>query len=225
MTLNISKNTIHVFILYTVLICSIIFGVRQCSNMMTLKDHSKHNIEALSDSVSYYKTKHGNVVSEKKILLGDINLLKQTNDSLYQVIKDMKLKQPDNIVYIETQVVNEKRDTVWLVSDDNVIYKDFDFSNEHRQLAGQVFKQDSLLGLNIHKDIVSANFTVAIENGKAYISSNNPYLFVNDIYGIQLPKTKPKRWGIGPYIGVGITTDGKVRPNLGLGVQYNIIQF
>lgn len=218
------KTNLHILITYLLLITSIVICFRQCSNIITLKDNTRHNIEALTDTVSYYKTNNDIIVAEKTILIGDIKLLKATNDSLYKVIHDMKLKQPDNIVYIETEVVNEKYDTIWIAKGD-YISKQFDFSNEHRQLSGEVYKQDSLLGLTIERDIVNADFTVAIENGRAYVTSNNPYLIVNDIYGIQLPKTKQKRWGVGPYIGVGITTDGRVRPALGIGVQYSIFQF
>lgn len=218
------KNHLHVIILYIILALLVMTGIRQCSSIINLQDVSKHNIEALSDSVSYYRSKSDNIVAEKTILIGDMKMLKLANDSLYQVIRDMKLKQPDNVVYIETEIVHEKCDTVWVVNDNN-FNKEFDFSDKYRILSGNIYKQDSLVGINIDKDIVYANYAVAIENGRAYITSNNPYIKVTDIQGIQLPKTKQKHWGIGPYVGVGITTEGQVRPVLGVGLTYSIISF
>ena len=219
------RKHLHVIILYIILGLLVIAGVRQCSSIIKLQNTTKHNIEALCDTVSYYRTKTDDMVAEKSILIGDMNLLKQTNDSLYQVIRNMKLKHPDNVVYVETEIVHEKCDTIWVTDDNNFFHKEFDFSNEYRVLSGNVYKQDSLVGINIDKDIVYANYVVAIENGCAYISSNNPYIKIKDIQGIQLPKVKQKHWGIGPYVGVGITIEGQVKPVLGIGLTYSVISF
>lgn len=218
------KSLIKNILPYIVICILCIIITRQCLSKSELKDQMQHNIEALSDSIHHYKTNAGNIAAEKKILIGGIDLLKQTNDSLYQRVKDLNVKNPEQVVYITNDVVHESHDTIWTINNTS-LSKDFDFSNKYRELAGNVSLKDTTLGLYINKDIVHLDYTMAIKDGKVYVSSTNPYIKFNNIEGITIPKTKQKHWHIGPSIGIGINTDKKVMPYIGINAMYSLFSW
>lgn len=200
-----------------------ILMISQCQKRADIEDINNHNIKALTDSVHYFKSKLGDEVATKAILIGDIKTLRLANDSLAKRVEAL-VNKPENVVYIENEIIREKRDTTWLVNTPDM-FKEFDFSDKWRQLAGNVALKDSALKLTIDKDIVNADLTIAIKDGRAYVSSSNPYLHVNDIQGYTLPKER-KRWvHVGPSIGVGIATDGKIRPYAGLSATLSLFSW
>lgn len=178
----------------------------------------QNNVDALTDTISVYKAKNGNLVAEKTILEGSISDLKKLNEDLYDEIKNLKLKKPDNIVYVETQVVNEVHDTTWMVKPLELYFKqDFDFSNQFRTLNGFIEYQNQNLKLSILNDIVNVNYTLAVKDNKVYVTSNNPYVRYNEIQGFTLQQKKPK-WGIavGPSINGGWDPINK-KPTISIG--------
>lgn len=200
-----------------------ILMINQCQKKNDIKEINDHNIAALNDSVHYFKTKYGDEVASKMILYGDIETLRLANDSLAQRIQAM-VNKPEHVVYIENEIIREKHDTAWKITAPDMI-KQFDFSDKWRQLAGNVALKDSSLKLTIDKDIVNADMAIAIKDGKAYVTSSNPYLHVNNIQGVTLPKEKKKWFSVGPSIGVGIGTDGKIRPYAGINATLSIIRW
>ena len=206
-------------------------AIRSCQDY---KDRNNNNVVALTDSIKYYKTKYGEVYVSKTLLEGDLNTLKIVNDSLYNTIKDMKLNKPTTIVYIDNTIDNGAKDTSWTIPQipsqiDSVFYpmitKKFDFNNKYRELEGKVTIKDSTMNLNIEKDKVFLDYTLAVENNKVYVKSNNPYVQYNKIQGIELPKPK-KRWTtvvIGPSISYGYDFNGKCfGPSINLSLTYGL---
>jgi len=206
-------------------------AIRSCQDY---KDRNNNNVVALTDSIKYYKTKYGEVYVSKTLLEGDLNTLKIVNDSLYNTIKDMKLNKPTTIVYIDNTIDNGAKDTSWTIPQipsqiDSVFYpmitKKFDFNNKYRELEGKVTIKDSIMNLNIEKDKVFLDYTLAVENNKVYVKSNNPYVQYNKIQGIELPKPK-KRWTtvvIGPSISYGYDFNGKCfGPSINLSLTYGL---
>ena len=196
---------------------------RSCSDAREQRDINEHNVIALTDSVHYYKDKFGQEVAAKTILIGDMETLRLANDSLADKIQAMLGKEkPQQVIYINNDIIHEKHDTCWVWPE---LVNNFDFSDKWRELSGNVSLQDSILGLHIQKDIVHAGLAIAIKDGKAYVSSDNPYLHVSDIQGVTIPTPKQKRWHIGPSIGVGIGEDLKIHPNVSVGVTYSIFSW
>ena len=206
-------------ILYNILIWCIIMIlcvmlIRNCQKRNDIEDINNHNIEALTDSIHYYKDAYGRECASKTILYGDINLLKKANDSLAKYVETL-IKKPDHVVYIKNDIVREKKDTCWQKTPVDTV-KHFDFSDKWRILEGNVSINKNDISLSIDKDIVYADFVIAVKDGRAYVSSSNPYVHTNDIEGYVLPKERKKWFHAGPCIGVGIGTDGKVRPYAGV---------
>lgn len=231
--LNIDRKTLIFSFIIIILILINILAVSHCSNISATSDN---NIIALTDSIKYFKGKNGALVAQKTMLNGDMSLLKHVNDSLYNIIKNIGVKSPDNVVYSKITITDIKHDTVWTQIHDTVsdksksiynINKKFKFSDSYHTLAGNTwFNTDGVadsLGLSIDTNTVVADFTIVQKDNKVYITSNNPYIKYNNIIGIN--NTKKKRFGIGPVIGVGINQKVKVNPYIGFGIMYNIFLF
>lgn len=230
MIVTITKETVRFIISVA---CAVIFAlttiwaVRTCSSY---KDINEQNLIALTDTIQYYKTKNNELYVSKTLLNGDLNTLKIVNDSLYGVVKSMKLKNTETVIYVDNIIDNGKHDTAWVISHDTLfqsksISRNFAFNNEFRTLEGSVFASDSTLGLNIDKDKVFFDYTLAVEDNKVYLKSNNPYIQYNQIQGITLPKQK-KSWTslvVGPSVGYGYDFNAKKFGfNVGLNATWGI---
>ena len=226
-------DRILVFIVFLFMLSLLITAVRSCQDY---KDRNNNNVVALTDSIKYYKTKYGEVYVSKTLLEGDLSTLKIVNDSLYNTIKDMKLNKPTTVVYIDNTIDNGEKDTSWVIppipsGGDSIIMvypmitKNFEFNNKYRELEGDVTIKDSTMNLNITKDKVFVDYTLAVEDNKVYVKSNNPYVQYNKIQGIQLPQPK-KRWTtlvIGPSIGYGYDLkNGNFGPSISLSLTYGL---
>lgn len=191
--LNVIKNIWNKYksqiILVLCLLVCIFFLIRSCENNLANKRIYNNNVKALTEQIQTWETKAGDLVAEKTVLEGDIKLLKQTNEELYEQVKKLKAR-PKEVVYIKTEIINEVHDTTFIV-DSNYIKKYFDFSDQWRTLTGFVEYNKPNLNLTFTKDITKADFTVAIRDSKVYITSNNPHIVYNDIQGVVLPKKEP----------------------------------
>ena len=183
-----NKYKSQIILILCLLVC-IFFLIRSCENNLADKRIYDNNVKALTEQIQTWETKTGDLVAEKTILEGDVKLLKQTNEELYEQVKKLKAK-PKEVVYIKTEIINELHDTTFIV-DSNYIKKYFDFSDQWRTLTGFVEYNNPNLNLTFTKDITKADFTVAIKDSKVYITSNNPHIVYNDIQGVVLPKKEP----------------------------------
>ena len=183
-----NKYKSQIILILCLLVC-IFFLIRSCENNLADKRIYDNNVKALTEQIQTWETKTGDLVAEKTVLEGDVKLLKQTNEELYEQVKKLKAK-PKEVVYIKTEIINEVHDTTFIV-DSNYIKKYFDFSDQWRTLTGFVEYNNPNLNLTFTKDITKADFTVAIRDSKVYITSNNPHIVYNDIQGMVLPKKEP----------------------------------
>ena len=230
--LKIIKSKLIIYIIALLLFVLMCLSMHKCISNKHLYDN---NIIALTDTIKYYKGKNKELVASKTMIETSFNNIKYINDSLYNVLKSIGVKNPDNVVYIETIIRDEKHDTIWktpiISSNDNNKYikKDFDFSNQYRTLKGYVYlNKPDTLGLSIEQNNAIADFTITQKDNNVYITSNNPYIKYNNIIGIENQSQnniKTKRFGIGPYIGIGINKDAKIEPTIGIGLTWSLFRF
>lgn len=221
-------KSIKIHLIYTAIIILLLFllgvSVKSCQEN---KQSCNNNITALTDSISYYKSKNGELVASKTLLEGEFSLLEKTNSKLADELKSMKVTDPEQVVKIVTEYVQLPSDTVWVVDSTDInITKQFDFTDKYRSLAGNIYLKDDILGLNINKDEVYANYTLAIKDNKAYVTSDNPYIKISDIQGITLPTPKTKHFYLGPSINFGYDPIQK-KPtfNIGVSVGYGLFSW
>lgn len=221
-------KSVKTHLIYVAIIIVLLFvlsiSIRSCQENTQLYDN---NVTALIDSVSYYKAKNGELVASKSLLEGDMSLLKKTNSELANELNSMKVKNPEQVVKIVTEYIKTPSDTVWAIDSTNVnITKQFDFTDDYRSLAGDVYLKNNMLGLNINKDEVYANYTLAIKDNKAYITTNNPYIKISDIQGITIPTPKTKHFYLGPSINFGYDPiQNKPTFNVGISIGYGLFSW
>lgn len=204
----------------------ITLSINKCTYYKNVNDK---NIIALTDSVNYYKGKYGNEVAKKTMIETDCKNLQIINDSLYRMIQSMQVKKPDIVIGGSTLIDNGKHDTVYIPTVTEItsknIYRKFDFSNQYRELTGNVSYTNDTLGLYIEKDIMQFKYALAIKDNVVYMTSDNPYVKFNSITGLTIPKQKKeKKFGIGPSVFGGYSNKGFVY-GIGIGLQYNFINF
>lgn len=202
-------------------------SIKQCTYW---ENSNNRNIVALTDSINYWKTKNGNTVAEKTLLEGSLSDLKLVNDSLYKMIKDMNVKNPSAVIGGTTVITNREVDTMWvnLPSISTPIYKEFDFTDKYRSLSGTVYHVSDTLGLKVSKDQVQFDYALAIQDGKVYMTSDNPYVKFTSITGLEIPsqQQKKKRFGIGPVIYGGYDFNTKTLGyGVGIGLTYSLFQW
>ena len=204
----------------------ITLSINKCTYYKNINDK---NIIALTDSVKYYKGKYGNEVAKKTMIETDCKNLQIINDSLYRMIQSMQVKKPDIVIGGSTSIDNGKHDTVYIPTVTEIasknIYRNFDFSNQYRELTGNVSYTNDTLGLYIEKDIMQFKYALAVKDNVVYMTSDNPYVKFNSITGLKIPKQKKeKKFGIGPSVFGGYSNKGFVY-GIGIGLQYNLISF
>ena len=204
----------------------ITWSINKCTYYKNINDK---NIIALTDSVNYYKGKYGNEVAKKTMIETDCKNLQIINDSLYRMIQSMQVKKPDMVIGGSTSIDNGKHDTVWVPTVTEItsknIYRKFDFSNQYRELTGNVSYTNDTLGLYIEKDRMQFKYALAVKDNVVYMTSDNPYVKFNSITGLTIPKQKKeKKFGIGPSVFGGYSNKGFVY-GIGIGLQYNFINF
>ena len=204
----------------------ITLSINKCTYYKNINDK---NIIALTDSVNYYKGKYGNEVAKKTMIETDCKNLQIINDSLYRMIQSMQVKKPDIVIGGSTSIDNGKNDTVYIPTVTEItsknIYRKFDFSNQYRELTGNVSYTNDTLGLHIEKDRMQFKYALAIKDNVVYMTSDNPYVKFNSITGLTIPKQKKeKKFGIGPSVFGGYSNKGFVY-GIGIGLQYNLISF
>ena len=204
----------------------ITWSINKCTYYKNVNDK---NIIALTDSVNYYKGKYGNEVAKKIMIETDCKNLQIINDSLYRMIQSMQVKKPDIVIGGSTSIDNGKHDTVWVPTVTEItsknIYRKFDFSNQYRELTGNVSYTNDTLGLYIEKDRMQFKYALAVKDNVVYMTSDNPYVKFNSITGLTIPKQKKeKKFGIGPSVFGGYSNKGFVY-GIGIGLQYNFINF
>ena len=110
-------------ILIGALIIFALFAAKQCSDNANLKQQAivdKQNQLALTDSVRTIKTKYGNEISLKNVLIADRRNLKELNAEL---AKDLK-KLEGNVLYIASTVASIKSQEPIVVSNTIKEYPD-----------------------------------------------------------------------------------------------------
>lgn len=204
----------------------ITLSINKCTYYKNVNDK---NIIALTDSVNYYKGKYGNEVAKKTMIETDCKNLQIINDSLYRMIQSMQVKKPDIVIGGSSSIDNGKHDTVYIPTVTEItsknIYRKFDFSNQYRELTGNVSYTNDTLGLHIEKDIMQFKYALAVKDNVVYMTSDNPYVKFNSITGLKIPKQKKeKKFGIGPSVFGGYSNKGFAY-GIGIGLQYNFIKF
>lgn len=236
------------FLLLVGLVLTIFFGFQQCEAKKEYKaevQKQKNNIEALNDSVRYYRNEAGELTARKRALETDKEQLKTLNEDLHEELK----KEQDRVEYLseinaELKTDSTRADTTNTVQVGNEHWR-FDWNltrtgqDWRRVLTGYTeFNIDSTgtpynPNTEILKDLIRLKFITGIKKSNGYkeifLRSTYPNLEIKDIEGAIIrdefrEQSNPSRFGIGLSVGSGYTPDG-FQPFVGATLNYNLIQF
>lgn len=220
-------NTILVFIIVIVMLLM----AKQCSDNSKYQQQlaiNKQNELALKDSVRVVKTKYGNEISLKNILISDKKHLMELNSGL---AKDLK-KLEGNVLYIASTVAEIKSKKPVIIENKIKEYpdgtrelswnyhEDFDEDNSKTLEGNSKFIIDTIgkkftiidKGTTISKDEMKIKLTTGLtelnDSYQIYITTNYPGVKFDKIDGAILDKNRflkkvEPTFNIGPTINVG----------------------
>ena len=208
------------------IIIFIIFAFKRCKN--DIREFSNiDKLESLTDSIKYYRDNYNVLHSRISIIEADNFTKIKSKDKdiqeLQELVKKYKNVQAATVIKTETKVVEKivNKPIFDTVSKETAYYSKFDLDGF---VWGEIIaKKDSTdLILNIRNDF---NIVSYYDKGKLIldVSDKNPYSITKSQRSyINLPKQK--RWGLGINAGYGVSKSG-LSPYIGLGVNYNLINF
>lgn len=214
-------------IIYIVLIIIfVIFALKRCKNDI-IEFSNIDKLETLTDSIKYYKDNYNVLHSRISIIEADNFTKIKSKDKdiqeLQELVKKYKNVQAATVIKTETKVVEKivNKPIFDTISREKAYYSKFDLDGF---VWGEIIaKKDSTdLILNIRNDF---NIVSHYDKGKLVldVSDKNPYSVTKSQRSyINLPKQK--RWGLGINAGYGVSKSG-LSPYIGLGVNYNLINF
>lgn len=232
------------------------FGFNRYSKINTQLTISEQNEKALSDSVRVSENKIKDLVYSTNILIAEKGNLQNLNAELAAEVEKEKGKVRELI-----KIVSEiKSDTVY-ITNTLIQYADGSYglewvydtiynANNERHIAGiSKFDIDSdgvvtPLETVITRDDIKINIVTGLVerdgNIEIFVRSDYPNFTISELSGAIIDPnkhpvikkfTKPKRWGIGPYVGLGLNINTTPTPNVGLGfsagisIHYSLIRF
>lgn len=237
------NNKIFTIVLSVLCFILCILTIKQCYSEKQLND----NYVILSDSISVYENRIGELYKEKQSYILDINNLKEINERLYKEVKNLK-DNPIVITHVETVT---KIDSIFIkkpgiLDSLSNITNDYYYNDNHlsmninhklntNTLSGQLNVNNILLNTNIYTNIVEDKKNKSLH---LLVKSDNPYIQINNINGgfIDISKSKTlndfykreNRWSLTITAGLAGIYDlsdrrGGVGPGIMIGVSYNIL--
>ena len=222
----------------------LIFSIKSCNKHKYDVDRLNRNISAMNDTITFTKSRYDStLVAQRMGFEASFDELAQLNQKLQNELYKLGVSNSNLIsgTHANGVIVNPGRDTAFVEVHDTIIKnhrltRQFDFSDSWRELSGTAKyaygNGKDTLGVNIEKDIVKFDYTVAMDkDNKIYIHSNNPYVKFNELSGFIAPEKssyiyKRKKFNIGPYVGYGYDIiKGRFNPQIGIGISYSLLGF
>ncbi len=219
---------------------------RQCSVSSNIKDElaiSINNSSALGDSIETYRTRGGDLVYEKGILIASEKELKDLNKALYKDIKDLK-NNPKVVIMTETIIIHDttllETEIIKYSDGSNGIKWDYDSvysEGNFQRLEGITrFKIDSTGLHDVNATLNTNSFGMTFKTGiteedgqyRIFVESDYPNFTVGKIEGAILDKSmiqsNESSWVAGPFIGYGlqfVNNNVTYGPQIGVAISYN----
>lgn len=206
-----------------------------------------HNIEVLTDSLHSWKTKEGEWLFEKGLIITE------NKESLEKLtsLKNSEIKQLEKELSSKLLLISQLTGEIDLLKNnikelevsleegkDSLEYKlKFNFNDSWRTIEGytllQSYEKPISFNTYLTKDIINLNLKTGLtQDFHIFITSDCPYININSIDGAIIDPSKfssterPKRWYFGPVAGYGYN----IGPNkfgifLGFGIGYGIVRW
>ncbi len=238
----------YIIIIILLFVSGYLYYLNSNNNMLIAT--ANQNIIALNDTLTITRTKNGDLIADKVVLVSKNGDLKDLNSSLADEVKDIEGK----VVRLTNTVIQLKNaqpiyltDTFYVFNNDSILvkwqkYEQYD-TNNYRKLRGEttLYKKDSVITNTktiLYEDVLGLSLTTGLreidDKITIFVTSKYPGFNVTKLEGAEIdPDSNPifknfvqkkKPWGIGVQVGGGFGLNG-ITPYVGVGISYNIIRF
>lgn len=186
-------------------------------------------------SITEWKDKYNNTHKELAKIKVEKAVLQIYADSIANIL-NVKSKQIEEITQVKTDIainkplsIQKRIDTIYRDSIIYVPYDEFIYKDKWIDIKGDIGKTNSI-EINAQDTLTKVDYWKRkwFLGNKTYysdFSNTNPYVNISGLKQVELD-VRTKRWSIGPYIGVGYDiNESKPELNVGIGIQYGVLQF
>lgn len=212
---------------YILAIVFLLLFLRQCERTRDAESRSDTTIEYLTDSISYYKNRHGQEVAVRAAIAGEKKelelLLQNTSEQLADLAKRYRKLQAAGEVGQEVRI-----DTVRVEYEVPVPCEFFRNWTKSVQNQYTISGTSDQHGITIDSLTIpnTLSFVVGKEKSKFTFSAinSNPLIKTTslDAYTLDIPQ---RRFGFSVFAGYGLSSNFQLTPILGVGVTYDLFQF
>lgn len=240
-----TKQAWGIAAILTILALAILLYISNRNLQDDLRD-SQANIEALTDSLTVMRNKDSSqtaiilafqsnsskdflkIKSQDETIIRLQNLVRKYESKLKKTGTSATVISTNTNVNSSTPTSVTEKDTVII---DSLIYVYPEYTS-NINMGGWITgtgisnKDTTRLNLQIRNDY---DVVIGVRNNKYYadVTSHNPYTDIKTVRTYVTSPSKPKKLGLGINAGYGITINQKLSlsPYVGVGVNYNLIEF
>lgn len=175
-------------------------------------DIAQNNIKALNDTLHTYVLKNGELMYEKQGFIADKKELEKYIGIKENEIKEIERKLKSALATIAKINAQVRIDTIHMIDSieilpDSTYNCHFKYDDKWVELDGITNIQ--LNPFNSHTIINTIGMEVPLKIGNTednqwFVTSENPYVNFTNIEGVNLEKSKPKRFSFGVQCGLGL---------------------
>lgn len=200
--------------------------INQCSEKNRIISQNNNNIEALSDSIKYYKDKDGlNITSILQLEFSnqkqftELELKNKDIQKLQKLVKKYKKELAESGVAITGETVIKYVDKPIIIHD--TITNDTNYVIDNEWINCLVNKNNFNLKVRNEFDII-----IGKRQNKPFvdIKNYNPYVTTTSLRSVKFEDNRRKNWILSGGISYGFN-GSKFTPLIGLSFGYKIIEF
>lgn len=208
----------------------------------------EQNVRALNDSMRHVKNKAGEIEATRSAFIASVEDLKKLNSDLYAELKkeigNVKSIVKAGVVYdnpvtASNQLIDYGNMNYGLsfekLVDTDTLFSHIKGVSKFSVVNNVITPGQTEITMNKSKFNIVLGFKESDDNYEVFARSNNPSVEFMSLDGsLILPKnkkgdllnptTKPKRFGLGPGIGMGYGKNG-LSPYVGLNLSYHVISW
>lgn len=239
------KNWKDVLLIILVILSTSFIMSTSCTKQKL--DIAENNISALTDTISTYKLKNGELLYEKQGYIAEKEQLSTFIGVQECEIKELEKKLCSAVSTIAKLKQEVKVDTLKLIDsvyiyDEYEVRNNFSFSDNWLSLSGTTIYKDCKFSTTLNNLTMDVPLKIGTTKDNSwFVTTENPYVSFSSIDGASIEKAKPKRFSLSIHAGAGLSygygmsgsEDGIVRSgwffgpalHVGVGVSYKLIEF
>lgn len=238
-TSNNNPNNWMIALFIALALLALILSINKCNDNRLEAKEANDLIEALNDSLHFFKDKSGNqtaTIQTLKTKSGQDFIKISTLNAEVKELQATVAKYKNKIKAPGSSVTNSTISTDVHTSNPTTIIK-LDTVGKYIYPTYTDTINNRWIKMDVTMDRNNSKFNLTVENTfsavvgeykkKPFveITLDNPYSRVKKLRSYQVSMPKPKRWGLGISGGATLNSSFRPAPYLGVGLNYSFIRF